>query len=80
MPLSRETLKFPPARVATFMPLPSDSSDDTQARIAHMIRSSLEERVWNDRFLVGLHGPDRNPVRDSVRLLKVTPQRLRKSR
>ena len=45
----------------------------------HLIRSSLKERIWSDHFLVGLHGPDRNPVRDSVRLLVGTPQRLRKS-
>ena len=45
-----------------------------------MMRSSLGERVWSDRFLVGLHGPDRNPVRDSVRLLELTPQRLRNIR
>ena len=31
-----------------------------------------------DRFLVGLHGPDKNPVGDSVRMLEGTPQRLRK--
>ena len=45
-----------------------------------LMRSSLEERVWSDRFLVGLHRPDRNPVRDSVRLLELMPERFRNIR
>ena len=31
----------------------------------------------DDRCLVGRHGLDRNPVKDSVRMLVATPQRMR---
>ena len=34
----------------------------------------------DDPFLVGRHGLDRNPVKDSVRMLVATPQRMQNSR